>query len=221
MNHRHALCTFSARTLAKCLDFPTPQLQDMHSVTVMVVNLYYADPALLPVRGFGYLIPRSIPLAQNPERALGVVFDSDATIGQDTAVGTKVTVMLGGHWWDEWSSYPDEDEGAALAKLVLRRHLQINAEPTLVHVGLQRECIPQYTVGHIDRMRQAGLQLSGHFRGRLRVAGNSYSGVGLNDCVRSAADAVTGLVEDDGNTEVSGLEGLDGPKAWVYIEKPK
>ncbi|KAL8691373.1 MAG: hypothetical protein Q9218_003393 [Villophora microphyllina] len=175
------------------------------SVTVMVVNLYFSNPSVLPARGFGYLLPRSLPFEQNPERALGVVFDSDATIGQDEIPGTKVTVMLGGHWWDGWIAYPDEEQGANMAKAILKRHLGISEEPKAVHVGLQKNCIPQYTVGHHGRMAQANKALK-KFNGRLRVAGNSYNGVGLNDCVRSAEDVVTGLIK---GSNLTGLEFFD------------
>ncbi|CAK7217691.1 oxygen-dependent protoporphyrinogen oxidase [Sporothrix eucalyptigena] len=55
-----------------------PALRHEHAVTIMVVNLYYAEPALhAPYKGFGYLIPQTVPLDQNPEGALGVIFDSD------------------------------------------------------------------------------------------------------------------------------------------------
>jgi len=184
-----------------------PSLASMHAVTVMVVNLYYSDPNILPERGFGYLIPRSIPYEQNPECALGVVFDSDAVTGQDAVPGTKVTVMLGGHWWDDFSSYPDEDEGAVMAKMIMRRHLKIDVEPETVKVGLQKECIPQYVVGHEKRMRMANSELMHGFRGKLRVAGNSYTGVGLNDCVRAARDVVMGIKRGE---EGTGLEGFVG-----------
>ena len=169
----------------------------------MVVNLYFSNPDILPVHGFGYLIPRSVPYAENPERALGVVFDSDATIGQDGARGTKVTVMLGGHWWDEWDSYPDEDEGARMAKAILGRHLGISVEPEAIRVSLQRDCIPQYTVGHHNRLSRGSGQLEENFRGRLRVAGNSYTGVGLNDCVRAAREVVRELVDEVPGTGLS------------------
>lgn len=173
------------------------------AVTVMVVNLYFSNPSVLPVRGFGYLLPRSLPFEQNPERALGVVFDSDASIGQDEIPGTKVTVMLGGHWWDDWQAYPDEEMGASMAKDILKRHLGISEEPRAVRVGLQKECIPQYVVGHHERMAQ-GHEALRSFNGRLRVAGSSYTGVGLNDCVRSARNVITGLV--DGRNQDTGLE---------------
>lgn len=171
----------------------------------MVVNLYFRNPAALPVEGFGYLIPQSVPLEQNPERALGVVFDSCAAQGQDTVDGTKVTVMLGGHWWDGWPAYPSEEEGAAMARTVLARHLGVTDEPAAVNVNLQSDCIPQYTVGHSERMKVAHSDLVRHFGGRLRVAGNSYTGVGVNDCLRAARDVAKALAVPSG----SGKTGLD------------
>lgn len=191
-----------------------PTLGQTDAVTVMVVNLFFPDPNVLPVRGFGYLLPRSIPFEQNPERALGVVFDSDASIGQDDVLGTKVTVMLGGHWWDEFDTYPDEDEGASMAKAVLRRHLGINKEPGIIRVSLQHDCIPQYAVGHDDRMGDAS-QVLEDWKGRLRVAGNSYTGVGLNDCIRAAKDVVQGLVDGSGKT---GLDAFVGGKEWSWVK---
>jgi oxygen-dependent protoporphyrinogen oxidase len=170
----------------------------------MVVNLYYTNPDLIPVEGFGYLIPRSIPWEQNPERALGVIFDS-ALAKERSNKGTKVTVMLGGHWWDDFTSYPDEAEGAAMAKAVLKRHLKIEDEPDAVLVGLQRECIPQYTVGHDKRMAEAHHQLKA-FNGKLSVAGNSYTGVGLNDCIRAARDVAFEISRTGRTNGVTGLE---------------
>ena len=176
----------------------------------MVVNLYYTNPSLLPIHGFGYLLPRSVPFTQNPERALGVVFDSDATIGVDSVPGTKLTVMLGGHWWDGWDSYPSESGGAEMAKAVLERHLGIMEQPDALLVSMQRDCIPQYTVGHHARLKE-GTRILGRLGGRLRVAGNSYTGVGLNDCVRSAREVVRGLWDKG---QVSGLEWFF--EKWEY-----
>lgn len=183
----------------------------------MVVNLYYLDPNILPERGFGYLIPRSIPFEQNPECALGVVFDSDAVQGQDTAPGTKITVMLGGHWWDSFSCYPDEEEGANMARAVLYRHLKIQEKPAAIRVTLQKECIPQYTVGHDARMKEAHLDLLRGFKGKLAVAGNSYTGVGLNDCVRAARDVVMGMKRGDVST---GLEDAGRRDLYVQVRIP-
>ncbi|KAL3419036.1 nuclear polyadenylated RNA-binding protein nab2 [Phlyctema vagabunda] len=186
--YANVISTISGRTLSHLTADPhsLPSLRSIDAVTVMVVNLYYSDQFLLDERGFGYLIPRSIPFEQNPECALGVVFDSDSTTGQDQVAGTKLTVMLGGHWWDGLDAYPDEAEGKRMAMAVIKRHLHIDAEPELVNVGLHKNCIPQYTVGHHYRMGLAHDELKESFGGRLTVAGNSYTGVGLNDCIHEA-----------------------------------
>ncbi len=100
-----------------------------------------------------------------------------------------------------------------MAKSVLQRHLGITDEPERVHVGLQKECIPQYTVGHSKRMKDVHYKLRSKWNGRLRVAGNSYTGVGLNDCVRAAKDVVSGLSADE---EIrTGLEGFVEEEVWV------
>lgn len=203
---------------------PLPSLADEHSVTVMVVNLFYPDPNALPVHGFGYLIPRSAPLEQNPERALGVVFDSDATQGQDTATGTKVTVMLGGHWWDDFDVYPDAEEGVKMARDVLARHLGITGTPSKTMVGLHRDCIPQYTVGHPLRLAQANVALRRGYGGRLRVAGNSYHGVGLNDCVRAGWEAAQDLgleieAEPAAERGLTGLHWSTLAPSWAQLYK--
>ncbi|KAK5013981.1 oxygen-dependent protoporphyrinogen oxidase [Cryomyces antarcticus] len=191
-----------------------PSLARARAVTVMVVNLYYSTPYLAPA-GFGYLIPRTIPYAQNPERALGVVFDSEYSPiasavapdspAQDSVAGTKLTVMLGGHWWDDWTSYPSPEEGLQMAKDVLARHLGITEQPAASNVGLQKDCIPQYTLGHDDAMAAAHTKLLVGFCGQLRVAGNSYTGVGVNDCVRAAWDVARGLTSSNASSN-TGLE---------------
>ncbi|KAF1984370.1 Protoporphyrinogen oxidase [Aulographum hederae CBS 113979] len=165
-----------------------PSLGLIPSVTVMVVNLFFTNADLVQTPGFGYLLPRSVPFDQNPEFALGVIFDSYAAPEQDSVPGSKFTVMLGGHWWDGWDAFPDGEQGIAMARTVLARHLGIVDKPVATHATLQRDCIPQYTVGHEDRMKQAHRDLESGYRGKLKVAGNTYAGVGVNDCVRAGRD---------------------------------
>ena len=219
-SYNRVVCTTSGPTLSKLTNIDLSSLAAIHSVSVMVVNLYYTNPDILPVHGFGYLIPKSISFEQNPESALGVVFDSDAVTGQDTATGTKVTVMMGGHYWDGWSAYPDEEEAARMAKAVLARHLNIHDEPKVVNASFQKDCIPQYTVGHQERMQDAHRALVNGFRGHLCVAGNSYTGVGVNDCIRAAFDVFVSLNPgfDNTATVITGLQRFL-TSSWTQVPK--
>lgn len=173
-----------------------------YAVTAMVVNLYYPNPNLLPVEGFGYLIPSSIPYEQNPECGLGVIFASASSVGngpdplspevsQDTAPGTKLTVMMGGHYWDGMEQYPDHDKAVAMACSMLKRHLNITDKPTIARSRLQKDAIPQYTVGHLDRMYDLSEVVRHEFDNRLVLAGNWYNGIGVGDCVKQGILSAT------------------------------
>ncbi|RFU32474.1 hypothetical protein B7463_g3876, partial [Scytalidium lignicola] len=216
LQYDRVISTISAPATSSILSISSPisSLSQIPFVTVMVVNLYFNDPNILPEQGFGYLIPRSIPFEQNPECALGVVFDSDSLRGQDTAPGTKVTVMLGGHWWDDFTTNPDADEAISMARAVLKRHLNIDEQPHAVNATLQKNCIPQYTVGHKARLKDAHHRLMSEFGGKLAVAGSSYTGVGMNDCIRAARDLAKEVAADE---NVTGLESFVQPQQWVLI----
>jgi oxygen-dependent protoporphyrinogen oxidase len=187
-------------------------------VTVQTVNLYFPNPNLVAQKGFGYLIPQSVAFEENPERALGVIFDSDAIQGQDTAEGTKLTVMLGGHYWDGWEHFPTDDEAYGLAMSLLRRHLKIKEEPTHYHVNLSKDCIPQYTVGYEERLKAYAEHVRHKYMGKVRVVGSQTHGVGVNDCIRGAWAMARQLRGTGWKQVQTGLEramdaGYDG--AWV------
>ncbi|KAL2435232.1 Protoporphyrinogen oxidase [Exophiala dermatitidis] len=201
-------------------------------VTVMVVNLYYPTPDMLPqyIRGFGYLIPRTVPLEENPERALGVIFGSetsgrpdtlvyplrhDGTKAQDTGPGTKITVMLGGHWWDGWapSDLPSEEQAIEMAKELLLRHLGVDGYPEVAKAQLNRNCIPQYPVGYRDDMATIHKSLMCEFDGRFKVAGPWWQGgVGMGDSIRKARE-VSWMIEQQWDDR-TGLEHYDGEDEW-------
>lgn len=97
-----------------------------------------------------------------------------------------------------------------MAQAVLKRHLGIEDTPAVVRVSLQENCIPQYTVGHEKRMRKAHEEIKDVFKGKLAVAGNAFTGVGMNDCVRAARDVVVKIKEGEA---VTGLEEFVTPES--------
>ena len=100
-----------------------------------------------------------------------------------------------------------------MAKNLLARHLGVREEPVAWHVTLQRDCIPQYTVGHHMRMQKALWELSGDAWRGLSVAGAAFNGVGVNDCVKGARDVAKALGK---GRLVTGLERYASDEtAWV------
>ncbi|KAI1264126.1 hypothetical protein F5Y18DRAFT_417829 [Xylariaceae sp. FL1019] len=150
----HAICTLFSKHLAEIAQpaDSLPSLAETHAVTIMSVTFYYPNPNLLAEGGFGYLIPSSTP--GNNEDALGVLFDSDLQTGGNEAPGTKLTVMLGGHYWDELDTLPTEKMGITMAK-----------QEVITSVRLCEDCLPQHFLGHRDRMNKAHYELLSTFQG--------------------------------------------------------
>lgn len=74
-----------------------------------------------------------------------------------------------------------------MAELVLARHLKITDKPDQVLATLHKNCIPQYTVGHKERLQSVDAGIRRMFGNRLSVGGAWVDGVGVNDCVFSGA----------------------------------
>jgi oxygen-dependent protoporphyrinogen oxidase len=58
------------------------------------------------------------------------------------------------------------------------------AEPQFVEVNRWMSGMPQYTLGHLDRLRQIEAALS-RYEG-LWLTGAAYRGVGIPDCIHEA-----------------------------------
>ncbi|XP_056141894.1 protoporphyrinogen oxidase isoform X2 [Lampris incognitus] len=191
----HIVSAMPAKALASVLPHslqPLIQLlQDVSSVTVAVVNLEYKG-SILPIAGFGHLVPSS-----EDRGLLGVVYDSVPFPQHDSPIGvtTRLTVMMGGAWFEEVFGDPEEvsqEYLLAAASRAISSHLGINIAPTWSKVTVQRDCIPQYYLGHWERVES----MRSYIRQRLlplSLAGSSYDGVSVNDVIFSGRSAVEGL----------------------------
>ncbi len=93
-----------------------------------------------------------------------------------------------------------DDEALEAVKGDLYRSMGIRAEPEMVHHIRWPRAIPQYTVGHAERVKRiedALVEVPG-----LLVTGNAYHGIGLNDCVRDAGRIVASLSRTFGEKPV-------------------
>lgn len=178
----------------------------MPSATVSVINLSFRapsedEPPLFPP-GFGYLVPRTVPVAQNPHHVLGVLFDTDVQPDVDSAREqgiVKVSVLLGGSYWLDRHpppSPPHEDLVRAALE-TLRLHFPATRFPEPVHAfsHTHRDCIPQVPPDSLRAFRAFGERLRRQGNGSLAVVGGGFSTVGVNGCVKSAWEVGTALAE--------------------------
>ncbi|CAJ0848304.1 64_t:CDS:2, partial [Entrophospora sp. SA101] len=206
----HVISTIPSNILYDILpkDYKFSQLKYNPSVSVAIVNFSYDQPNILPVKGFGYLIPKSTQ--NNLHNVLGVVFDSCTMPYQDELFNnfTKLTVMMGGHYYndnfDNQQKLFSEEELLNQSLEILENHLGIYNTPADYSVKLARNCIPQYYVGHYDRMKELHYEIKSKLKNRLSVGGASYWGVSLNDCVLNSTKLVLKLLKN--NEIITGLE---------------
>ncbi|MDS9470306.1 protoporphyrinogen oxidase [Sporosarcina pasteurii] len=77
----------------------------------------------------------------------------------------------------------------------LSKLIEIKGKPDFTIVTRWKEDRPQYRVGHKDRIAKAKAELADQFP-RVKIAGASYEGVGLPDCVDQGKAAVREVLDD-------------------------
>jgi len=150
------------------------------SMTVICCG-YERERIAHPLDGFGYLIPKKEGLS-----TLGTLWDS-SMFGNRAPQGTVLLrSMMGGACFPQYINLSD-DEVLARVRNDLRTVMGIDAAPSFVRIFRHQQAIPQYTVGHGKRLAALEELLQRH--GGLILTGNSYRGIGLNDCVAAAQRA--------------------------------
>jgi oxygen-dependent protoporphyrinogen oxidase len=141
-----------------------------------------------PLDGFGAVVPlvegRSI---------LAVSFTSVKFPGRAPEGRVLMRVFLGGatqpHMLDE--------EDATLLGIATREVselLGISGPPVLAELARHNRAMPQYTLGHAERIERVAMLASRH--AGLALAGNYLDGVGIPDCVRAGQAAADRLMRE-------------------------
>jgi len=160
-----------------------PQLLHISLHGTTLVHLGY-HKKVLKKSGFGYLVG-----SQEKEDVLGVVFDSNAfTSFNRSAQETRLTVML---------KRDDLSDGEArdLALKALRKHLKIKEHPDVSMVLGAPKVFPQLKVGHEKILQEVEMTLEQKYP-RLKLVGNYFYGVGVNDCIARAKSVAESFLRE-------------------------
>ena len=183
---------WSAATVVSSMDPEmSGSMKAIEPSPIAVVHLGY-DPDDMVERpeGFGFLVPRG----QGP-RILGSLWTSSIFQGRAASGRILLTCMIGGAHDREITALSDPDL-IAITREDLRTVMGITSTPRFVRVFRHRRGIPQYNLGHLDRVRLIKNRLDEH--PGLLVCGNSYRGVSVNACAAEApgiAEAALALAE--------------------------
>lgn len=167
-------------------------LVSIPTAPIAVVALGYDTAALRhPLDGFGFLVPRR----QGP-RILGALWESSVYAGRANPGRALIRVMAGGAHDPGFVSLGD-DEAIGLVRRDLRTSMGVMADPEMAIVIRHHEGIPQYTVGHLDRV--AAIDAAVERWPGLHLTGHGYLGVGINHVIANARALADRLSTPSGN----------------------
>ncbi|HLK12745.1 MAG TPA: protoporphyrinogen oxidase [Candidatus Binatia bacterium] len=175
----------AARLLAALDDALARALAGIDYASSATVTLGYRAADAPALRGFGFVVP-----AAEGRPLLACTFASRKFRHRAPEGHELLRAFVGGARRPEVAGLPD-DVLTALVRAELRTLLGIVAEPLLLRVHRYPRAMPQYAVGHLERV--AAIEARAAALPGLALAGAGYRGVGLPDCVRggeAAADAV-------------------------------
>lgn len=171
--------TAAARLVADLHPQFARTLSEIPHASCSVVSLgYRRDQISHAMDGFGFVVPHS-----ENRKILSGSFASVKYPGRAPDGAALVRAFIGGEMQPELAVLPD-DELVAIAHDELGQLLGISGEPTLVLISRYEQAMPQYYVGHGERVQQieAGLQeLPGLF-----FTGNAFGGVGIPFCIHKS-----------------------------------
>lgn len=168
-----------------------------YAPVTVVATAYERADVLHPLDGFGFLVP-----SREQRAILGTLWDSSIFPDRAPAGRVLMRTMIGGSRRPDLAAMSDRDAVDAVREQ-MRDFLGVRADPLRVWVYRHDRGIPQYEVGHVERLGRIEAALRG--LPGLFLCHNAYRGIALNDCAREAratAEAVVRTLWPDASSSV-------------------
>ena len=140
-----------------------------------------------PFDGFGIIYPHI-----DNGQVIAISFSSNKFAGRCDDDQLLIRTFIGGAMQSELVDLDDE----ALFEIALAqldKSVGLQGQPIFKRVFRWRNCMPQYHLGHVERVEQIELLANAH--ANFALAGNSYHGVGIPACVESGKNAAEKVVD--------------------------
>jgi protoporphyrinogen/coproporphyrinogen III oxidase len=168
----------SVRFLADLDTRLADELRGIPYASSATVSLAYrSDQLPRPLAGFGFVVP-----LVEARSLVACTYSSVKYPGRAPNGHVLLRAFVGGAMQQQLFEQDDATMAASVRR-ELRELLGITSEPLLTRLHRHTQAMPQYRVGHLDRMRRIDTALDQH--PGLALAGNAYRGVGIPDCIHS------------------------------------
>jgi protoporphyrinogen/coproporphyrinogen III oxidase len=155
-------------------------LNSIHRNSAIVIVLAFKN---VQREGFGWLVP-----ASERKFALACTYINNKFANRSPADHLLVRLFVGGHQAGKWMNQSDE-QIVDMALMDLKRISQISEAPILNRVFRWPNSMPEYAVGHQNKMEQ--LKKLARAEASLFLSGNILRGVGMPDCIAQAKETAS------------------------------
>ena len=186
------ICTLPAFTAAGVLTTLDPELAgELRTIpfsSTATVNLAYRRSDIAhPLDGYGFVVPHV-----EGRKIMACTLSSVKYAGRAPEDVALLRCFAGGALQPDLLDQPDETLEAQVRE-DLEALLGITGAPTLCRTTRYPDSMPQYNVGHLGRVARIETRLK-QFP-TLALAGKSYRGVGIADCIASGDAAAERVLE--------------------------
>ncbi len=158
-----------------------------YASTAVVALAYPRRAGGPPAAGSGMLVPRS-----ERRTVAACTWYSIKWPASSPSDGFLLRAVVGRSRRAATLDLPDEQLVHAVHRDIAEM-LGLSAPPRAFRVTRWDDALPQYVVGHRDRVMGAELALAAH--GPLFLAGAAYRGSGIPDCIKGATEAAAAAVQ--------------------------
>jgi oxygen-dependent protoporphyrinogen oxidase len=138
-----------------------------------------------PLDAAGLVVPR-----REGRRMLAASFSSQKFPGRAPAGSVLIRTFVGGAL-DPATAAIEDERLVPLVLAELREILGVRGSPQIVQINRWLDAMPQYTVGHADRVATIRRLVAGHHG--LALAGAAYEGVGIPQVIASGQAAAASV----------------------------
>ena len=178
----------SARLLSKLDTQLASELEAIPYASSATINLAYKRADIPhPLDGFGFVVP----FLEN-RTLLACTFSSVKFAGRAPSGQVLLRAFVGGALQPELFEL-SPDKLVLRVRADLRDLLGIEPAPLFAAVSKWERSMPQYHVGHLERVKRIEGRVAA--LPGLVLAGNAYSGLGIPDCIRSGESAAADLFD--------------------------
>jgi len=183
-----AVPAYVAATLLSDVDERLAEkLRAIKYASTATLNFGYRRAAIgHALNGFGFVVP-----FVEKRSLIACTFSSVKFPGRAPEGHVLLRAFAGGALQPEIFAL-NEAEMSARVEADLRALLNISDDPRFIQVSKWERSMPQYEVGHLERVEE--IENLANELPRLTLAGNAYRGAGIPDCIRSGEAAAAALL---------------------------